>query len=100
MSNNRWGYRCVLTKCCFSKFCWLFPFNTKSADEVCAILKALFVKEGALTIIQSDNGGEFIGEVVKQLCKDFDVRILHGRPHHAQSQGQIGNLKVVLRRKF
>lgn len=99
MSNNRWGYRYVLTvKCCFSKFCWLFPLKTKSASEVCAILKALFVKEGAPTIIQSDNGGEFIGEVVKQLCKDFDVRILHGRPHHPQSQGQIENLNKQVKR--
>lgn len=99
MSNNRWGYRYVLTvKCCFSKFCWLFPLKSKSADEVCAILKALFVKEGAPTIIQSDNGGEFIGEVVKQLCKEFDVRILHGRPHHPQSQGQIENLNKQVKR--
>ena len=93
------GYRYVLTvKCCFSKFCWLFPLKGKSAGEVCAILKALFVKEGAPTIIQSDNGGEFIGEVVKQLCKDFDVRILHGRPHHPQSQGQIENLNKQVKR--
>lgn len=42
--------------------------------------------------MQSDNGGEFIGEVVKQLCKDFDVRILHGRPHHPQTRDQIENL--------
>ena len=99
MSNNRWGYRYVLTvKCCFSKFCWLFPLKSKSADEVCSILKALFVKEGPPTILQSDNGGEFIGEVVKKLCKEFDVRVVHGRPHHPQSQGQIENLNKQVKR--
>lgn len=99
MSNNRWGYRYVLTvKCCFSKFCWLFSLKSKSADEVCSILKALFVKEGPPTILQSDNGGEFIGEVVKKLCKEFDVRVVHGRPHHPQSQGQIENLNKQVKR--
>ena len=38
-----------------------------------AVLKALFIKEGSPTVIQSDNGGEFIGEVVQKLCKEFEV---------------------------
>ena len=66
--------------------------------ELSMMRKALFVNEGAPTIIQSENGGEFIGEVVKQLCKNFDVRILHGRPHHPQSQGQIENLNKQVKR--
>ena len=65
MHNNCWSYRYILTvKCRFSKFCGLFPLKTKSAEEVYAILKPLFIKEGSPTVIQSDYGGEFIGEVV------------------------------------
>ena len=68
MQGNRWGYRYVLTvKCCFSKFRWLFPLKSKSAEEVHSILKALFIKEGAPEVLQTDNGGEFIAEVVKKL---------------------------------
>lgn len=60
MQNNKWGYRYILAvKCCFSKFCWLFPLKTKASDEVYAILKTLLVKEGSPTILQSDNGGEY-----------------------------------------
>ena len=99
MQDNKWGYRYVLTvKCCFSKFCWLFPLKTKSAEEVYSLLKALFIKEGPPTIIQSDNGGEFIGEVVQKLCQEFEVGIIHGRPHHPQSQGQIENLNKQVKR--
>ena len=99
MENNRWGYRYVLTvKCCFSKFCWLFPLKSKSADEVYAVLKALFIKEGAPSIIQSDNGGEFIAEVIQKLCNEFQVKIVHGRPHHPQSQGQVENLNKQVKR--
>ena len=63
-----------------------------------AILKALFIKEGSPTVIQSDNGGEFIGEVVQKLCKEFEVCMVHGRPHHPQSQGQIENLNKQVKR--
>ena len=70
MQNNRWSYRYILTvKRCFSKFCWLSPLKTKSAEEVYTVLKALFIKEGSLTVIQSDNGGEFIGEVVQKILQ-------------------------------
>ena len=105
MQNNHWSYCYVLTvKCCFSKFCWLFPLKTiekkLSVEEVYAILKALFIKEGSPTVIQSDNGGEFIGEVVQKLCKEFEVCMVHGRPHHPQSQGQIENLNKPVKRSL
>ena len=63
-----------------------------------AILKALFIKEGLPTVIQSDNGSEFIGEVVQKLYKEFEVCMVHGRPHHPQSQGQIENLNKQVKR--
>ena len=63
-----------------------------------AILKALFIKEGSPTVIQSDNGSEFIGEVVQKPCKEFEACIVHGRPHYPQSQGQIENLNEQVKR--
>ena len=76
MENNRWGYHYVLTvKCCFSKSGWIFPLKSKSADEVYAVLKALVIKKGAPSIIRSDNGGEFIAEVIQKLCNEFQVKL-------------------------
>ena len=63
-----------------------------------AILKALFIKEGSPTVILSDNGGEFIGEEVPKLSREFEVCMVHGRPHHPQSQGQIENLNKQVKR--
>lgn len=65
--------------------------KTKSAEEVNSLLKALFIKEGPPTIIQPDNGGEFIGEVVQKLCQEFKVGIIH-EATPPLSQGQIENL--------
>ena len=39
-----------------------------------------------------------MGEVVKKLCKDFQVKIVHGRPHHPQPQGQVENLNKQVKK--
>lgn len=74
------------------KFCWLVPRRRKTAVEVHSTLHLLFIKEGAPTTLQSDNGREFIADVIKKLAEEFKIRLVHGRPYHAQSQGQVENL--------
>ena len=99
MSNNRWNFRYIVSvKCCFSKFCWLFRIQNKNADDIYALLYVLFQKEGCPDILQSDNGSEFIADIIIKLCHDFGVRVVHGRPHHPQSQGQIENQNKVIKR--
>lgn len=99
MLNNKWNFRYIVSvQCCFSKFCWLFPIQNKSADEIYAVLYVLFQKEGCPDILQSDNGSEFIAGIITKVCNDFGVRIVHGRPHHPQSQGQIENQNKVIKR--
>ena len=95
MTNNRGQYGYILViKDCFSKFCWLIPTRTKSASEVHAILHNFFCyDEGPPKYLQTDNGTEFINEVVKNLYQSLEVKIIHGRPYHPESQGQVKNLK-------
>ena len=52
----------------------------------------LFQHEGFPEILQSDNGSEFVAEVVELLLTECGVKIKHGKPRHPQSQGQIENL--------
>ena len=41
-------------------------------------------------ILQSDNGREFVAEIVQQVMSIWkDVVIVHGRPRHPQSQGSV-----------
>jgi len=37
----------------------------------------------------SDNGPAFISEALRQFLKPYDIRQIHGRPHHPQTQGKI-----------
>ena len=87
------GYRLILTVVdCFSKYCWLIPLSNKKADTVAGALQHLFVEYGCPEMLHSDNGGEFIAEVIQQLCKLMNISPIHGAPRHPQSQGQVESL--------
>jgi hypothetical protein len=44
----------------FTKFSWLFPLASKEAVHVAKNLKSIFCTFGPPTILQSDNGKEFV----------------------------------------
>jgi len=82
----------MVTKDCFSKFCWLSPLKSKKGAEIAEVLQFLFEEHGAPCYLHTDNGTEFINEVVSVLCESCKVKVKHGRPYHPQSQGQVENL--------
>jgi hypothetical protein len=46
--------------------------------------------QGAPMVIQSDNGSEFIAEIISRLMEIWpDAKIVHGQPRHPQSQGFV-----------
>ena len=64
------GYRLILSILdCFSKYCWLIPLSDKKANTVAGALRHVFVEYGCPELLHSDNGGEFIVEVIQHLCK-------------------------------
>jgi hypothetical protein len=72
------------------KFSHLVPLKSKLAVNVALELFRIFCIQGAPCILQSDNGSEFVAEVVKELRIIWpDMIIVHGRPRHPQSQGSV-----------
>ena len=64
----------------------------KSAAKVSmGLLTRVFPYIGLPKILQSDNGREFVNDVVKEIVLAWpgDVTIINGRPHHSQSQGLV-----------
>lgn len=57
---------------------------------------------GKPTIMQSDNGGEFVNNVMQQLVSDWpgDCSIIQGRPYHPQSQGVVERANQVVRQRI
>ena len=72
------------------KFLNLRCLVTKRAAEVAYLLLEIFLVFGAPLILQSDNGREFVAEVIREL-KDLwpECTIVHGRARHPQSQGSV-----------
>lgn len=83
----------------WSKFHVLFPLARKSAPEVGLNLQNhVFAYLGTPRILHSDNGREFVNEIVQDVVKSWPgkVTIVNGRPRHPQCQGLIeqGNSTV------
>ena len=88
----------------FSKYCWLLPLTSKHTLHVVTALHDIFIQFDSPEILQSDNGGEFTSNIIKELCNGLNVNIIHGQPYHPQTQGQVENLngqvKSVLKHRL
>ena len=74
---------------CFSKFIWAFPLKKKRAEEVLDNLKRLFYTEGFPTILQSDNGGEFVAKESTEFYRKAGILFRTGRAYKPSTQGQV-----------
>ena len=87
-------------QCHFTKFSILRAITTKEAENVATELLTIFQLIGPPKILQSDNGKEFIAEVILILCQRWDVTIINGRPYHPQSQGSVERANRVAKDKL
>ena len=93
------NYRLIMSVMdCFSKYCWLIPLCTKTATEVARALCSIFREFGCPNIVQSDNGTEFIANIVTTVCSSLGITTIHGRPYHPQSQGQVERLNQKVKK--
>jgi hypothetical protein len=79
-----------------SKFRLLYPLATREAASVAIPLLQCFCTFGFPKILQSDNGTEFVNEVVKEIIKKsgIDRRLIS--PYYPQSNGGVENsIKVM-----
>ena len=73
----------------FNKFCLVAATENKSTEVTAAQLRKWFCIIGAPVILQSDNGREFVNTIVEEMLQKFNIKILHGKPRHSQSQGSV-----------
>lgn len=82
---------------CFSKFLWAFPLKKKEAPEVLSKLRALFMTEGIPTILQSDNGKEFVSDESRAYYARCGIIYRTGRAYKPSSQGQVERTNRTLK---
>ena len=72
----------------FTRFLWLRPLTSKSANSVAESLQSIYSEFGPPKIIQSDQGTEFKGAVIT-LCKKMNIKVIRSGSYHPQSQGKV-----------
>jgi len=64
--------------------------NWRGQVDLAFELLKIFLGFGAPHILHSDNGGEFVAEVIDSMVSLWpDCKIVHGRPRRPQSQGSV-----------
>ena len=71
----------------FSKWYQGYALVTKSSKEVLTYINSFVQSFGKPYILQTDNGLEFCNSDIENFCINNDIKIIHGKPRHPQSQG-------------
>ena len=63
-----------------------FPIKDQKADTIAKILyREIICRHGAMESLLSDRGTAFLSDVIKSLCKLFEIKRLHTSSFHPQS---------------
>ena len=84
------GYKYILT-CVdeFSKVLSLFPLKTLSAIECAQCLNQIIGRVGCIHSIMSDNGTQFVNEVIDSLCSFWNIKHRTSLPYRPQANGIV-----------
>ena len=84
-----------------TKFVVLKPLKSKTSEEVAYNLLDIFTLIGAPSILQSDNGKEFVNKIIENLKLMWpELQIVHGKPRHSQSQGSVERANQDVENKY
>ncbi|PSC67492.1 KRAB-A domain-containing 2-like [Micractinium conductrix] len=84
----------------FSRYCWLYPLASKTTIGVARHLYFQFMRTQVPAKLQTDNGLEFCGKEVKELCELFNVRHAKSMPGHPETNGCVERKNRELKNKI
>ncbi|KAF7689097.1 Pro-Pol polyprotein [Cucumispora dikerogammari] len=97
--NENFKYILVVIDC-YLKYIWTFPLLSKEQTGIERSLKNIFNLFSPPKILQSDNGKEFKNVKINELCQEYKIVFVHGRPRKPTTQRQVersnGTLKSSL----
>ena len=73
-----------------AKVVQLHPAKSRRAPDIAYELRDIFSIFGGPSILQSDNGREFMSSIITKLSEMWPyLNSAHGKPRHSQSQGSV-----------
>lgn len=84
----------------FSRYVWCAPLRNKTAADVAREMKKIFEDaEMTPTLLLSDNGLEFRGEL-SELCNEQNTKQIFTRSYSPESNGIVESINKQIRRKL
>ncbi|KAL5004007.1 hypothetical protein ScPMuIL_017463 [Solemya velum] len=78
-----------------------FALSNQNAETVAECLVSLFSRVGVPKEILSDQGSNFMSDLMKELCRLLSIKKLSSTPYHPQTNGLVekfnGTLKTMLK---
>ena len=66
----------------FSKFSKTYLLKNKTSEEVLIYIKSFIKEVGKTQILQYDNGGEFLANIIKKFLEEEGIIYVNSSPHH------------------
>lgn len=86
----------------YSSWCWMKAISTKKGKTVALALLEVFSVMGVPSVLQSDNGREFVNEAMVWLKEKFQLNHRFSTPYHPEANGRVerknGQILVLLRK--
>lgn len=82
----------------YSSFIMIYCQKTKSAKETAENIKSYIRIFGAPSIIQSDNGPEFVNSILNELMADYHTKKITSSPYHPQTNGKVERYNQAIER--
>ena len=91
------GYRFVLTAICMgSKWPEAIPLKAQTARAVASGMLEIFSRTGIPLQLLTDQGSQFLGSLVRHLCKDLRIDQLKTAPYHPECNGVVERMHGTL----
>ena len=91
------GYMYVLTAICMgSKWPEAIPLKAQTARAVASGMVEIFARTGIPLQLLSDQGSQFLGSLVRHLCKDLRIDQLKTAPYHPECNGVVERMHGTL----
>ena len=84
----------------FSKYAWCTVTHSKEPKNILEALRIFFSFCGKPEVLQSDNGREFVNKISQEYLDKQNVKFVHGRPYHPQSQGFIERINRTIQQSL
>ena len=91
------GYRFVLTAICMgSKWPEAIPLKAQTARAVATGMMEIFSRTGIPLQLLTDQGSQFLGSMVKHLCRDLGIDKIRTTPYHPECNGVVEHMHGTL----